>query len=597
MKNTDLSFFNRRRFHLVLPVTAAAFGAALAVLGASTVQGATDYFDPNDTTTLGGSGTFAAQTTALYSSSAAGGGTLIAAATTDTGVFMGAAGTITFSATLYQLAQANFNTTSYILTPSSTTAVVFNSPVTLAAGVNLGIDDPAATTNRTLGVGSISGGTGSGLTIQGAQVLSGATVEAARVNIAVASSTISVPITITATGSGSVSGVVATTTGAVLSNAATITNNSTATTNLGATSGNDLTVNGIVSGSAGAQFSAGSSGGAGLVTVNSANTYTGATTLNNSTTGVVRLGVNNALPTTTALQFGVGTNATGSLDLNGVSQTVASLAVTGTGTVNGIANTATNAAALIISGGATTTYSSIIGVPANATSGTVATLLAGANNGISLTLATTNTGTLTLTGANTYTGATTISGGTLTLANTTAASLSAATAVSVNTTGTLTMGAVNQLTATTPVQLSGVTGAGKAATFNVGGFSQGSTTAAGIGMLTLAAGSANNVTNFGNAAAVVSFAGLTTNGATLTISGYLNNNGASGGPDELIFGQNESANLSKIVFTGYGAATEQQIGTSAFYEVYPAAVPEPSALAFCLLAAGAAAAAYRRMAA
>ncbi len=49
--------------------------------------------------------------------------------------------------------------------------------------------------------------------------------------------------------------------------------------------------------------------GAGLVVLNGANACAGATTLTNSTTGVVRLGVDNALPTTTALQFGIGTNA------------------------------------------------------------------------------------------------------------------------------------------------------------------------------------------------------------------------------------------------------------------------------------------------
>ena len=111
------------------------------------------------------------------------------------------------------------------------------------------------------------------------------------------------------------------------------------------------------------------------------------------------------------------------------------------------------------------------------------------------------------------------------------------------------MGAANQLAATTPVTFAG---AANAATFSVGGFSQGSTTAAGVGMLTLAAGSTNDVINFGGAAAVASFASLTTNNATLTISGYLNNGGKSGGPDELIFGQDETSNLSKITFSGFG---------------------------------------------
>ena len=577
MKPTAHPFFKPRPFRRSLPGTAAALGVALAGWCGSTVQGATVYFDPTGATTLGGSGTFTAQTTALYSPSAAGGGTLVAAAATDDGVFQGTAGTVTFS-TAYALNSATFNVSGYVLTPGSTAARVFTSPLLLAAGVNLNLLDVAQTADRTLGIGSVTGGSGSTLTIQGAQT----GTASARINLAVVSATVSVPTTITGPGT-SLAGFVATSTGVQITN--TVSNSTGFTTLLGATNGNDLTLGSaaVVSGSAGVQFSAGSSGGAGLVTINSANTYTGATTLNNSAAGVIRLGVNNALPATTALQFGVGANATGSLDLNGHSQTVGSLAVTGTSTVNGIVNTSASAAALTVNGSATTTYGSVIGVPANVTN------LAGANNNLSLTLAATNTGNLTLSGANTYTGATTINGGTLTLANPTAPALSAATAVSINTTGTLALGAANQLTATTPVQLSGVAGTGKAATLNVGGFNQGSATAAGIGMLTLAAGSANDVINFGGTAAVVSFAGLTTNNATLTISGYLNNNGASGGSDRLIFGQDETANLGNIVFTGYGATTETALG-GGFYEVFPAAaaVPEPSGVLFCLLLTGAA---------
>ena len=407
--------------------TRAAVLAVVAAFGPCAVNAATLYFDPTDTTTLGGSGTFAAQTTALYSSTSAGGGTLVAAAATDTGIFQGTAGTITFSVTPYALASATFNTTNYVLTDTKT--VVFNAPVTLAANVNLNLNTAASTTDFTLGVASVTGGSGSTLTIQGAET----GTASARVNIAAAGSTISVPTTISGAGT-SLAGYVATTTGDVIAN--TINNSTGFTTLLGATSGFDLTLGSaaVVSGSSGVQFSAGSSGGAGLVTVSSANTYTGATTLNNSTTGVVRLGVDNALPTATALQFGVAANNTGSLDLNGHNQTVASLAVITTGTVNGIVNTSANPAALTINGSATTIYNSIIGVPANA--GT-ATLLAGANNNISLTLASTNTGSLTLSGINPYTGATKIGGGTLVLA--TGGSINGSPSVQITGTGALTL--------------------------------------------------------------------------------------------------------------------------------------------------------------
>ena len=552
----------------------------------SRALGATDYFDPNDTATLGGSGTFTAQTTKLYSTNSAGGGTLVGAATTDSAIFAGTAGTVTFTysksnLTTYTLAAAAFNTTNYILATGSTNEVDLNAPVTLAAGVNLGINLLATTTNQTFGLGSVSGGNGSSLTIQGAAGSSNAT----RVNLFSAGATISVPVIISGNGTG-VAGLVATSTGTVLTSAATVTNNSTLTTNLGATSGNDLTVNGLVSGTAGVLFAAGTSGGSGLVTVNSVNSgsggYTGPTTLNNGAAGIVRLGANNALADT-ALQFGVGTQTVGALDLNGYSQTVSALAVNSIsgGTVNGITNTSTasTAAALIINGSAATTYSSVIGVP-------TITAVSGANNNITLSLAATNTGTLTLTGANTYTGATTVSGGTLALVNTSGAALSGTSQISINSGGTLLMGAANQLNAATPaaVTLSGTAGA--AATFSVNGNSQGGTTANGVGALTLTAASTNNVIDFGGKAGVVTFASLTTNGAVLTINNYITNNGASGGPDELIFNQDESGNLNNIVFTGDGASMEAALGNGS-YEVFPAAVPEPATWFGGLLLVGA----------
>lgn len=203
--------------------------------------------------------------------------------------------------------------------------------------------------------------------------------------------------------------------------------------------------------------------------------------------------------------------------------------------------------------------------------------------------------------SNSYQGTTTVNGGTLQLANPTGAALSATSQVNINTTGTLLMGASNQLNATTPapVQLHGAAGTGNAAALAVGGFNQGSTTASGVGMLTLASSSANNVIDFGSAAGVVTFAGLTTNGATLTISNYLNNSGAAGGSDELIFNGDQTGNLSNIVFTGYGAATEQLVSGiantgSAFYEVFPTPVPEPGTIYGVLLMLGAAGWSQRR---
>ena len=203
------------------------------------------------------------------------------------------------------------------------------------------------------------------------------------------------------------------------------------------------------------------------------------------------------------------------------------------------------------------------------------------------------TGSLSLTAANTYAGRTLIVGGTLVAANPAGASLGATAGVIVNASGTVQMGAVNQFNATTPapLTLNGATSTGNAATFSVNGNSQGSTMARGVGALTLASGSANNVLDFNGKNGVITFASFTPNNSTLTINNYLNNSGVSGGPDELIFNQDQGVNgandLGSFVFTGYGAATEASLGNG-FYEVFPGvtAVPEPATFFGSLLMVG-----------
>ena len=63
--------------------------------------------------------------------------------------------------------------------------------------------------------------------------------------------------------------------------------------------------------------------GTGTLTLGVANTYTGVTQVDD---GTLKLGVNDALPTATALRLGTGTTA-GTLDLNGFNQTIGSLTV------------------------------------------------------------------------------------------------------------------------------------------------------------------------------------------------------------------------------------------------------------------------------
>jgi fibronectin-binding autotransporter adhesin len=311
--------------------------------------------------------------------------------------------------------------------------------------------------------------------------------------------------------------------------------------------------------------------GSGTLQLGGVSSYTGNTFLNNGITQLIT--GNNRLPTATAVSLGqAASKNTGELDLNGFNQQIAGLnstnSTTSTPTTQNIVTTSTGTATLTLGGSGTYAYGD--------GSATNSGVITGA-----LSLLKTGSGTQTIGDNNTYSGSTTINAGTLVAGTSTKGSavqaLDGTSGVSINSGGTLMMGAANQFNATTPapVTLTGATGTANAATFAVNGNSQGSTTANGVGALTLTAASVNNVIDFGSKSATTTFAGLTTNGATLTINNYLNNSGTSGGPDELIFDQNETGNLGKIVFTGYGASSETALG-SGFYEVFPSAVPEPA---------------------
>jgi fibronectin-binding autotransporter adhesin len=339
-------------------------------------------------------------------------------------VFDGIAGRVTLSSNI-MAPSVTFNVTGYQLETLSGTRAL-TAPITLASGVGLKLAPNFGTTVNHFGSagtidfsGSIApaaGATGTSLTLVGSQL----STNFARINLLAPAAAVSVPtinVVANVTDAGTGTGVAgfnagnATTSGVSASISTNVVNNSTTRFLLGADQGNSLTFSGQITGSGGVFFAAGSSGGAGVVTLTNMSNHTGATTINNAPAGVVRLGANDALSPASALQFGAGSSATGALDVAGFNQTVASLAVTGTGTVNGIANTGATPSTLTINNtaGTTTTYSSVIGVPGNLTN------LAGANNNIALTLAAGNTGTQVLTGANTYTGPTTVNGGTLRL--------------------------------------------------------------------------------------------------------------------------------------------------------------------------------------
>ncbi len=310
--------------------------------------------------------------------------------------FAGTAGTITLDADRIA-ASYNFNTSNYVLIPSITSAArTLTGPIIISAAENLTLFNNT-NNNYWMVLGSITGGSGSTLTIN-----NGATTAATTGRIEL-SSNVAYSIPITMTGSGTtIGGIVAATTGVNLSS--TITNNTAYNTMIGATIGNDITLNGIISGSAGLQVSAGTSGGTGTITLNAQNTYTGATIFN-AGNGTIKLGITNALPTSTSVTMGNTSTFGGTLDMNGFNQTIASLS-SNTGGIGSITNNATGTIPDTLTINGTTSPTAFL-LPINdGTTRKTSLLKAGS-------------GTLTLSGTNTFTGGTTITSGTLNLNGTT----------------------------------------------------------------------------------------------------------------------------------------------------------------------------------
>ena len=549
--------------------------AVFASLLATSARASDLYWDADgaSTTATGGTGVWTTTSTWRNGSST---GTLQSWANGNNAFFGGTAGQVQVASGSAGMSAVNLtaSTDGYTLyTTSKSNGLTVTGTLALSNSVGLTLQSTStSTSDTTFAINALSTGSSNSLTLNDSPTASAA-IGSFRINLTGAGATVAAPTIITA-GTNLTSGpigYVATATGVIISG--TIKNNSAATTLIGATNGNDVTLTStaVISGSAGVQFSAGASGGSGVITLNSQSTYTGDTRFNGtSTSGYIVLGNTNALSTSSNIVMGYSSGNGQNLDLNGYSQTILSLASNGgTGAITD-RGTSAGTDTLTIKGAATTSFALTIGD--------------GSTRKIALSLDPANTGTLTLTGANTYTGATTISGGVLNLANPTGAALTG-TSITVNTMGTLQMGATNQLNTATPapVTLNG-------ATFSVNGFSQGTKTANGVGALTLASTSANNVIDFNSKSGVVTFATFAPNGATLTINNYLNNSGTSGGPNELIFNQDQGANgtndLGNFVFTGYGPASEQSLG-GGFYEVFPTAVPEPATVLGGLLLVGA----------
>ncbi|CAN5487439.1 hypothetical protein BH09PLA1_BH09PLA1_24900 [soil metagenome] len=173
-------------------------------------------------------------------------------------------------------------------------------------------------------------------------------------------------------------------------------------------------------------------------------TYSCTTTIAN---GTVKIGVTNALPTSTDVTLGASalpSGTSGVLDLNGNSQTIASITTAGTGGANNLVNN---------SAGGTPTFTVN---PTLADSSFGGRIGAG---GVSLNLVKNGGKRFTITGDNTYTGTTVINAGTLVVDNTHAA----AGAYTVNTGGSLGGGGVITLAAGNSVTIAGDVSPGNSA--------------------------------------------------------------------------------------------------------------------------------------
>ncbi len=135
------------------------------------------------------------------------------------------------------------------------------------------------------------------------------------------------------------------------------------------------------------------------LTLTATNSYNGPTTIQNS--GTINLGANNVFPTAPSTDLTI--NTSGTLNMAGFSDQVASLTGDSTGIVN---NTGSTASTLTLN---TTGSNTFAGVIKNTGTGTTSIIMAG-------------TGTQTLGGANTYTGGTTVSNGKMIITGTISAS-------------------------------------------------------------------------------------------------------------------------------------------------------------------------------
>ena len=373
----------------------------------NTARATTYYWDTNGTSAGLGSATTPANWngSAFWNTDSAGsnGGTVTTptwTGTANSAILAGTAGTITLNTSTAGAGTVTVNTNGYVLTSSAATRGLVASSLVLANNVGLELNTNSGAggsgTSSVWALGGVTFGSGSTLTVSGG-------ASAANGNTIYLNSATTISggaITLAGSGAG-VTGFVSSS-GLVNLNTVITNNSSTSLTQLGASSTGSLTMGAKVTGSAGLMFggkSGTASGGAGIITLNAANDYRGATIFNAAAGGVIKLGIDNALPTGTDVTMAASASNGGILDINGHDQEIASLTSgAGGGSITNGGASGTNT--LKISGSATPAAFGLA-------------ITDGATAKTALTRS--GTGTTILSGANTYTGATLITGGTLTV--------------------------------------------------------------------------------------------------------------------------------------------------------------------------------------
>lgn len=386
-------------------------GVTMAAVAAPLSNAQTNFFwnggDPSADPAAGGTGIWNT-TNAWRTVTATGTQDTWAAGTggTNAGFLAGTAGTITLGTSgsvNFTGSSLTVNTSGYTVTSNSGSRnLAMTGALTLDPGVAFTIDQN--NTGAIWGFGSLSLGVGSTLTIQGIATVNNAN----RINLTGGTTSSGGSIILAGSAAGATGFVSNSGTSTLSSNI--LNNSATSATMLGATSGNTLNYSGVLSGSANLQISAGANGGAGIVTLNNNNTFTGNTYLNTGGNAVTRIGVDDALPTGTTVFFGqsaAGGTADngGSIDLNGKNLTVGAL--NGAVSARGVANNTDTLSILTIGkASGSNTFGGVIGTVTNNNLTTQTTLI---------DLEKTGDSTQILSGVNTYTGSTTISGGILEL--------------------------------------------------------------------------------------------------------------------------------------------------------------------------------------